>query len=384
MRTALDNDTLTLCLEGHIDSNNAASVEAEIMSALVPGAAVILDAGDLEYISSAGLRMLMKLRKQFDTALPVLNVSPEVYEIFDVTGFTKLFDVRKRMREVSVEGCEIIGRGAVGTVYRLDADTIVKVYDVPNAMAMIENEQRLAKLAFLRGIPTAISYDIVKVGDHFGVVFELIRASSLADRFAHEPENTDRMAEMYADVIRQVHDVEMLPGELPDSRDIYAGYLDVLADTLGSELASKLRALIGAMPQDLHVIHGDFHMKNLLFSDDEPILIDMDTLCVGNLAFELAGLFVAYKAFGEDEPDNCLHFFGVPDETVAHIWDKLMASFPGAAGDGEDRVLILGYIRFLYLLAVLQMGPPEKRQDRIRRTVSRLDVLAARVNGLTI
>jgi len=107
MRTRLENNTLTICLEGRIDSNNAPLVESEIMAAVdeVANVEIILDAEKLEYISSAGLRVLMKLRKRAGKALPVLNVSPEVYEIFDMTGFTELLDVKKRLRELSVEGC---------------------------------------------------------------------------------------------------------------------------------------------------------------------------------------------------------------------------------------------------------------------------------------
>lgn len=69
-----------------------------------------LDTSRLEcdYYSSAGLRVLMKLRKQAKKALPVYNVSPEVYEIFDVTGFTDLLDVHKALRKVS-EDNDIIG-----------------------------------------------------------------------------------------------------------------------------------------------------------------------------------------------------------------------------------------------------------------------------------
>lgn len=41
-----------------------------------------------------------------------MNVSPVVYDIFDVTGFTKLLNVKRHPREISVEGCEEIGSGA--------------------------------------------------------------------------------------------------------------------------------------------------------------------------------------------------------------------------------------------------------------------------------
>lgn len=87
MRTKIDNNILTIFLEGRIDTNNAPTVEAELFAHLNqnPGAKLALDASALEYISSAGLRVLMKLRKQTGAALPVDNVSPEVYEIFETT-----------------------------------------------------------------------------------------------------------------------------------------------------------------------------------------------------------------------------------------------------------------------------------------------------------
>ena len=89
MKTNFENNVLTIYLEGRVDSANASAVEAELLEEVNgnPGAALILDADGLEYISSAGLRVLMKLRKQTGKSLPVVNVSPEVYDILEVTGF---------------------------------------------------------------------------------------------------------------------------------------------------------------------------------------------------------------------------------------------------------------------------------------------------------
>lgn len=70
----------------------------------------------------------MKLRKKAGKAIDVQNVSPAVYEILETTGFTELLNVRKRLREISVEGCEQIGAGVSSRVYRIDDDTIVKVF----------------------------------------------------------------------------------------------------------------------------------------------------------------------------------------------------------------------------------------------------------------
>ena len=84
-------------------------IDAELVSdyhlyPIADNASPRLCADRLEYISSAGLRVLMKLRKKAGKALPVLNVSPEVFEVFEMTGFTELLDVKKRLREIAVEG----------------------------------------------------------------------------------------------------------------------------------------------------------------------------------------------------------------------------------------------------------------------------------------
>ena len=58
---------------------------------------MVLDAEKLEYISSAGLRVILRLRKQ-EPELAIVNASPEVYEIFEMTGFTEMMPVSRAYR----------------------------------------------------------------------------------------------------------------------------------------------------------------------------------------------------------------------------------------------------------------------------------------------
>ena len=94
-----ENDIFTVALEGRIDSGNSGDVEAEIRGAIGDRkpASVVLDAGGLEYISSAGLRVILRLRKEHPS-LRVINVSSEVYEVFEMTGFTEMMGVEKAYR----------------------------------------------------------------------------------------------------------------------------------------------------------------------------------------------------------------------------------------------------------------------------------------------
>ena len=390
MRTEIENGKVIACLEGRIDSTNAPRLQEELEEILAwhPGQTLEIDAGALEYISSAGLRVLLKLRKEQD-GLTVRNVSPEVYEILQMTGFTDLMDVKKKLREFSVEGCEIVGRGAVGTVYRVDEDTIVKVYESPDSLPMIENEQKRAKQAFRKGIPTAISYDVVKVGDKYGSVFEMLKAATYNDLVIRQPERLDEIVRQYARFIREMHAVEMDPGELPEAKDVFLSYLDQLRDILPEGLRGRLRALLEAMPEDLHVIHGDIQMKNVMLSGDEPLLIDMDTLSVGDPVFDLMGVYVTYVQFGRDDPDNTMDFLGISDETAVAIWNKLLRYYFDGLDEGAleavaDKIIAVALVRFLYIVAVMNIGKPEIKQTRIANAVRRLEALAGRVDSLAV
>lgn len=387
----IESDNVVVSLEGHITSGNAGDMDKRIMEALQahPDRALVLDLEHLDYISSAGLRVLLAVSKRTGKPMTLRGASAEVYDVLDMTGFTSLFNVERRMREIDVTGCEIIGLGAIGTVYRIDADTIVKVYNVPNALAMIRNEQRRAKQAFLKGVPTAISYDAVKVGDRYGSVFEMVNAQTYNDWLVEHPEKADEILRQYAGIIRQVHAIEAEPGELPDCRDIYLQYIDDIGDAMPRALSERLRTLFRAMPEDLHLIHGDFHMKNMMLTEGESLLIDMDTLSVGNPVFDFAGIYVAYMAFNEHDPDNSMSFLEIPMEMCNRLWKttlELCLDAPDAQAFDEKvkRIVIVGSVRFLYLLVVLRLGGEALRDIRIRDTVKRLETLVEATGDLSI
>ena len=391
MRTKLEQDHIIIFPEDRIDAANAAQVQSELEAVIAanPGKEPVIDAGALSYISSAGLRVLLKLTKSLKKPLSIRNVTPEVYDIFEVTGFTELLDVKKKLRELSVEGCEIIGRGAIGTVYRIDDDTIVKVYEIPDCLPMIENEQKRAKQAFLKGIPTAISYDVVKVGDKYGSVFEMLKASTYNDLIVEQPERTEEIVHRYARFIRQLHTVEMGREELPEAKEQFLGYVDALKTVLPEKLQKRLRSLLQAMPENLHAVHGDIQMKNVMLSGDEPMLIDMDTLSVGDPVFDLMGLYLSYVQFGEDDPADTETFLGLSAERCQFIWRETLRSyldsFDEAANEAaEKKIIVVASIRFLYLIAVLGIGKPELKQIRIEHTLSRLSKLAEEVDSLEL
>ena len=349
----MDGDHLIIDLMGHIDSANAAAVEKEInetMDREAP-AQLTLDATDLKYISSAGLRIILRLRKEMKD-LKIINVQPEVYEIFDMTGFTEMVDIQKAYRVISVEGCEVIGQGANGKVYRIDPDTIVKVYLNPDSLPEIHRERELARAAFVLGIPTAIPYDVVRVGEGYGSVFELLNATSFAKLIINGEKDADEVAAMSIELLKLIHSTKIKPGTMPDMKAVALDWADFLKDYLPEDKYKKLHDLVAAVPDDMHMMHGDYHIKNVMLQNGEALLIDMDTLCHGYPIFELASMYNAYVGFSDTNHHQVEEFIGLSYDTAVHFWKESLRLYLEDPDEErfkevEEKAQLIGYTRIM-------------------------------------
>ncbi len=384
----IENNVLTAFLAGHIDSSNAAQAEQELneLRSRAPEAAVVLDLEKLAYISSAGLRVILRLRKE-KPGLRIVNASTEIYEILEMTGFTEMMPVEKAYRRLSVEGCEVIGRGANGEVYRLDPDTIIKVYLNPDSLPDIHRERELARRAFVLGIPTAIPYDVVKVGDGYGSVFELLNAKSLAKLILAAPEKLDEYVLVYVDLLKKIHATEVRPGDMPDMKAVALDWADFLNGHLPPAQYEKLRRLIAAVPEDHHMLHGDYHVKNVMVQNGEVLLIDMDTLCMGHPVFEFASIFLAYRGFGELDHSVSEKFLGLDYDTCGTIWEKTLRLYfgtdePARLDEIADKAKVIGYTRLLRR-TIRRQSDTAEGQAIIANCKTQLAALLSRVDALT-
>ena len=349
----IKDDGWEIALSGRVDSTNAPRVEGELLRIVEshPEEAPLINAEGLEYISSAGLRVLLHLRKQCPD-MKIVEVRPDVYEIFDMTGFTEMMTVEKAYRRLSVDDCEIIGEGANGKVYRIDPETIIKVYKSNDALFAIKRERELARKAFVLGVPTAIPYDVVRVGDQYGSVFELLKSRSFAKILRAEPERADELIRLSADLLRKIHSVELPLGELPDRKKIALMWTNDFAEFLPEDVMEKLRQMISDIPENPHLLHGDYHMKNIMLHEGEPCLIDMDTLSQGDPIFEFMGMYSAYIGFNELDHSIADSFLGIPFGTCVHIFEETVRLYCGEDNEAHAqevmrRAKVLGQVRIL-------------------------------------
>ena len=349
MTNKIEKNYVTVKLSGRIDSENSAETEKKIFAQLADSgsSSVILDAEHLEYISSAGLRVILRVKKIYSD-LRIINVRTEVYEILEMTGFTEMMRVEKAYRVVSVEGCEVIGEGFNGKVYRIDRDNVVKTYKNADALAEIQHEREVARLALILGVPTAISYDVVRVGDSYGSVFELLNARSFSNILAKEPERMDFCVAEYVKMLKKIHSITVPEGKLPSIKEKTLKALERMKDRLPDGLGDKLLQMANAVPESNHMVHGDFHTKNIVIADNEVLLIDMDTLSVGHPIFEFLRMYNSYIGYAEYDPEIVLKFQGYDINVAGEFWHKTLEAYFDTKDENkireiEEKIRCLSY-----------------------------------------
>jgi len=88
----LNGDTLTLAPNGILDTANATTFETELTAVMAEAKNLVIDFAKVEYISSSGLRVLLKAQKQM-SSMKLINVNSSVKEVFDLTGFTDILNI---------------------------------------------------------------------------------------------------------------------------------------------------------------------------------------------------------------------------------------------------------------------------------------------------
>lgn len=93
----LDGETLTVKLVGRLDTTTAPSLESNISGELESAKNLVFDFENLDYVSSAGLRVLLACQKTMNTkgTMSIKHVKDEIYEVFEMTGFLDILNVEK-------------------------------------------------------------------------------------------------------------------------------------------------------------------------------------------------------------------------------------------------------------------------------------------------
>ena len=294
----------------------------------------------------------------------------------------------KKYKEVSVDGCKLLGRGAKGEVYRYNDELVIKVYNGNNTYRDVEQEIALSRKAFVLGVPTAISFGIVSVGDRYGAMYELVDSETLSRAIAKDPGQVETYARIMAEVAKMIHGIEVSEEDgFPDRAERLRDYIRSGLAYESEALASKCLKLVDTLPSCSNLVHGDFHSGNVFLQNGEPLLIDMDRMSVGHPIAEISDLYYFYVVLGEDDPSVVEKFMGFSYETAGQFFRFFLRHYLETEEEDKlrevtEKASLLCYTRMIRKIRK-NRTPSEKDRETIGRYLGKIAALVERLDTLS-
>jgi uncharacterized protein (TIGR02172 family) len=339
LEKTLTDARMTVVLTGRLDSATAPALVELVDTQLEGIAELVMDFEGLDYVSSVGLRAILKAHQKMKAAhgsMVVKNVSQMIASLFEMTGFDNILTYEKKLRQLSVDGLEMIAKGANGECYKVDDETVLKLYYEYIDQGCAEREKTLAKKAFVAGVPTAISYDVVECGKRRGVLYEMLQADTLSKYIEKNVHRLDSVVEMYVGFCRQIHAITVVPNAFPDAVTLACGYIDACDVFNDGQRAAVKERLLRAERQNT-LIHWDLHPGNIMMQGDRPCLIDMGDMAAGTPYFDLGQIKQVlhyYASMG-----LCQKLIGLDDAIALRVWPRFVASYFGNPAPDELAII---------------------------------------------
>ena len=244
-----------------------------------------------------------------------------------------------------------IGSGAFSDVYKIGEEDIIKVLHDSRSLEDAKRELELSKLAIKCGLPTAISYDLTKIDGKNCIKYEFLDGEILRDLLVKNPEKFDEYVKVYADLIKQINSTRARDLSITNARDCAFEKAEFIKTHITTEEYERIKTLLDTIPKSENFIHGDCHIKNIIYYKGELLLIDMDTLSYGDAIFEYAGIYAPYVIFNElnDKQDE---FLGIPFDMIPRLMSGVIENNFADLSEEEraENLMKISVVSYMHML----------------------------------
>lgn len=244
-------------------------------------------------------------------------------------------------REINLSLCEEIGRGQCGSIYRTDKDTVVKLFyeTIPKDSIITEYEKTCE--ASRLDINAVRCFGLITYEGKLGIELEMIKGKTIEEDMLENPELIPDYGVLMAKELKRIHSCK------PDNTvflPIHQFYHDCVSKCLSdgwitSSEAEKIEKFINAVPISETMIHGDYHILNLMTEGGRIRLIDLADCMSGNPVFDLliTNLYLHYMPVYL--PDFCKVLVKVTPQQLLSCWEQFVRSYFGTENEKEiDRI----------------------------------------------
>lgn len=256
------------------------------------------------------------------------------------------------MREISVEGLELIGRGGMSSIYKLNDEQAVKVYAADTTLEEVERNKNISDELAAAGIPVAVYFEIVRAGECYGIIMELIGSYTVAKAVRKDPSSEETYSRKMAELLKKIHSAELPGGRLPAMKDMLFEWIEIMERKyhMSKRTGRCMRQLTGTLSDTGRVLHLDFHEGNVMLRGDELVLVDIDEMCTGEPAFDFAGMFINH-ILAAGTPGLLERAVGLDAKTTGRMFRQIIRAYCDQDGRRYKQA-----VRLTHMLSMLMVG----------------------------
>ncbi len=295
-----------------------------------------LDMEKVGTISFGAIRYLL-MAKEEGRLFVITNASRSVADRLDSSGASKFISVFRKPYETDIQDWTLSGEGHTALSYNnIDGDSMMKLYRENVSQAVIEQEKRISESAFLLGIPTPMTGEIILSKGKLGCTFErIVGKKSVARAISENPDNIEEYISIFASLCKKLHST-------PCDKSVFPSFKDKIKETLSrlnyftDDENKKLLSLLEEVEDKDTCMHGDLHIGNVVLTDSDALFIDMGDFCFGNPIFDFGAMYVVCHFVSED---YCIKNYHINIKTVKKIWEVFIDKY-FAECNKEERLRI--------------------------------------------
>lgn len=235
-----------------------------------------------------------------------------------------------------------IARGNTASIYQ-NGGQAIKVFhaDLPEGEARYEAEKQ--KAACDSGLPVPRVLDVTRVDGRPAIIMEYVEGPTFGELIQREPDRALQYLALSVDIQMDIH---TKTASLESMRERLSSQLHA-ARRLDADCRASLLARLHALPDGDRLCHGDFHVFNLIRTENGPVIIDWVTACTGSPLIDACRSYLLYTGFSAGLADAYLRLYCEksgckPADILA--WLPILAGArlcENATGESEERLLNL-------------------------------------------
>ena len=192
----------------------------------------------------------------------------------------------------------LLGKGKSSQVFRISEGQIIKVYHAAVSEDMIQREMAAATLAASHRLPTVAPSSRTSVDGLPALIYPEISGTSLTATIRKKPYRASALLGQMADLLAAIHDRPA--NGLRTVNSVLE--TDINYGPASASLKEAACHYLGQLPQSDRLLHGDFHIDNIIMRDGQPVILDWAKAAVGDPAADMVRAEMLMR-FGEGPAD---------------------------------------------------------------------------------